>query len=480
MSPTFRCSFSLYYAPDLRYHWEMIPENTKEALKSQTGLVDIAHVTRRRIARRLLPFLFVLYIVAFLDRMNVSAAALQMPGDLGFSDRAVGLGAGIFFLGYFLLQIPGALIAERRSARRWIAGIMISWGILTVLMAFIHTVREFYIVRFVVGAAEAGFFPAVVVYLTHWFRSADRAKAVAAFYAAMPLSFVIGSPLAGLLLGLSWLGLRGWRWLFILEGVPAVLLGLITLVYLTDWPPQANWLPAEERQWITGQLDREKKAKQQVRSYSIWQALRHRDVILLTFCYFFGVTGSYGIAFWLPTMLKRLSGQSDLKVTLLASLPYLAGFLTQQLNGWHSDRTRERRWHAAVPVLLSGLGLLFAISSGSHVAPSIIFFTMVGAAYYAFHPAFWAVPTEFLSESAAAASIGLINSVGNLGGFLGPLIMGYLVSRTRSFTAGLWYLVGSFFVSGILMLTVGAGRRQPAQQRDNRLPSQLAQSHVQG
>jgi len=458
----------------------MIPENTKEALKSQTGLVDIAHVTRRRIARRLLPFLFVLYIVAFLDRMNVSAAALQMPGDLGFSDRAVGLGAGIFFLGYFLLQIPGALIAERRSARRWIAGIMISWGILTVLMAFIHTVREFYIVRFVVGAAEAGFFPAVVVYLTHWFRAADRAKAVAAFYAAMPLSFVIGSPLAGLLLGLSWLGLRGWRWLFILEGVPAVLLGLITLVYLTDWPPQANWLPAEERQWITGQLDREKKAKQQVRSYSIWQALRHRDVILLTFCYFFGVTGSYGIAFWLPTMLKRLSGQNDLKVTLLASLPYLAGFLTQQLNGWHSDRTRERRWHAAVPVLLSGLGLLFAISSGSHVAPSIIFFTMVGAAYYAFHPAFWAVPTEFLSESAAAASIGLINSVGNLGGFLGPLIMGYLVSRTRSFTAGLWYLVGSFFVSGILMLTVGAGRRQPAQQRDNRLPSQLAQSHVQG
>ena len=480
MSPTFRCSFSLYYAPDLRYHWEMIPENTKEALKSQTGLVDIAHVTRRRIARRLLPFLFVLYIVAFLDRMNVSAAALQMPGDLGFSDRAVGLGAGIFFLGYFLLQIPGALIAERRSARRWIAGIMISWGILTVLMAFIHTVREFYIVRFVVGAAEAGFFPAVVVYLTHWFRAADRAKAVAAFYAAMPLSFVIGSPLAGLLLGLSWLGLRGWRWLFILEGVPAVLLGLITLVYLTDWPPQANWLPAEERQWITGQLDREKKAKQQVRSYSIWQALRHRDVILLTFCYFFGVTGSYGIAFWLPTMLKRLSGQTDMRVTLLASLPYLAGFLTQQLNGWHSDRTRERRWHAAVPVLLSGLGLLFAISSGSHVAPSIIFFTMVGAAYYAFHPAFWAVPTEFLSESAAAASIGLINSVGNLGGFLGPLIMGYLVSRTRSFTAGLWYLVGSFFVSGILMLTVGAGRRQPAQQRDNRLPSQLAQSHVQG
>jgi|GraSoi_2013_80cm_1033760.scaffolds.fasta_scaffold01975_3 sugar phosphate permease len=448
----------------------MIPKDTRQALKlddampipSAIGGVDLAQAATRRMARRLLPFLFVLYIIAFLDRMNVSAAALQMPGDLGFSDRAIGLGAGIFFLGYVLLEIPGALIAERRSARLWIARIMISWGILTVLMAFIHTVREFYIVRFLVGAAEAGFFPAVVVYLTHWFRAADRAKAVAGFYAAMPLSYVIGSPLAGLLLGLSWLGLRGWRWLFILEGIPAVIFGLITLVYLTDWPRQAKWLPSEEREWVIAQLDREKKAKQEVRSYSIWQALRHRDVILLTACYFFALTGNYGIAFWLPTMLKRLSGQSDLKVTLFASLPYLAGFLTQQVNGWHSDRTRERRWHATVPVLLSGLGLLFAIASGSHVALSIIFFTMVGAAYYAFHPAFWAVPTEFLSESAAAASIGLINSVGNLGGFLGPLIMGYLVSRTRSFTAGLWYLVGSFFVSAFLMLAVGAGRRQPS------------------
>jgi sugar phosphate permease len=450
----------------------MIPQDANRAMKLDEAVPisspiastdDVAQRARRHTARRLLPFLFVLYIVAFLDRMNVGAAALQMPGDLGFSDRAVGLGAGIFFLGYVLLEIPGALIAERHSARRWIARIMISWGILTVLMAFIHNVREFYIVRFLVGAAEAGFFPAVVVYLTHWFRAGDRAKAVAVFYAAMPLSYVIGSPLAGVLLGLSWLGLRGWRWLFILEGIPAVLLGVIALFYLTDWPRQAHWLPSDEREWIIAQLEKEKRAKQAVRSYSIWQALRHRDVILLTASYFFGLTGNYGIAFWLPTMLKRLSGQSDLKVTLLASLPYLAGFLTQQWNGWHSDRTRERRWHAAIPVLLSGVALFLAISSGTHVALSIIFFTMVGAAYYAFHPAFWAVPTEFLSESAAAASIGLINSIGNLGGFLGPMIMGYLVSRTHSFTAGLWYLVGSFLISGLLMLAVGAPRRQLAQ-----------------
>jgi MFS transporter, ACS family, tartrate transporter len=465
----------------------MTPEGTNHEPKSgdtastpsPSLAADVAPRARRRIARRLLPFLFLLYVIAFLDRMNVGAAALQMPGDLGLGDRAVGLGAGIFFLGYFLLEIPGALIAERWSARLWIARIMLSWGILTVLMAFIHTAREFYVVRFIVGAAEAGFFPAVVVYLTHWFRAADRAKAVAGFYAAMPLSYVIGSPLAGLLLGLSWLGLRGWRWLFILEGIPAIALGLITLVYLTDWPPQAEWLPPDEREWITTQLGQEKQAKQAVRSYSVWQALRHRDVILLTFCYFFSLTGNYGIAFWLPTMLKRLSAQSDLRVTMLASLPYLAGFLTQQLNGWHSDRSRERRWHAAVPVLLSGLFLFLAIRSGSNFTLSVVFFTLGGAAYYAFHPAFWAMPTEFLSESAAAASIGLINSVGNLGGFVGPLIMGYLVSRTRSFSVGLWYLVGSFLLSGLLMLLVGGGSRRPAE-ADERSSRVVSVSPAQG
>jgi MFS transporter, ACS family, tartrate transporter len=437
---------------------------------SSAGLPDSTQSARHHIARRLLPFLFVLYIVNFLDRMNVGTAALQMPGDLGFSDRVMGLGAGIFFLGYFLLEIPGALIAERWSARRWIARIMISWGLLTVLMAFIHTARQFYVVRFLVGAAEAGFFPAVIVYLTHWFRSTDRAKAVAGFYAAMPLSFVVGSPLAGLLLGLSWLGLRGWRWLFILEGVPAVLLGFITLFYLTDWPRDAHWLPPQERNWISTQLEREKKAKLQAHSYSIWQALAHRDVILLTLCYFFAVTGNYGVAFWLPTILKRLSGQSDLRIGFLAALPYLAGFLTQQLNGWHSDRTRERRWHAAIPALLSGVTLFLAIAAGANVALSLLFFTLVGAAYYAFHPAFWAMPTEFLSGSAAAASIGLINSIGNLGGFVGPLIMGSLVARTRSFKAGLWFLVGSFLISAILMLAVGSARTPLAKLNESRVP----------
>jgi MFS transporter, ACS family, tartrate transporter len=414
----------------------------------------VARTARIRAARRLLPFLFILYVVAFIDRMNIGVAALQMPHDLGLSDRDMGLGAGMFFLGYFLLNIPGALIAERWSARRWIARIMVAWGLLTVLMAFIHTARQFYVVRFLVGAAEAGFFPAVIVYLTHWFRCADRAKAVAAFYAAMPLSYVIGSPLAGVFLRLSWLGLRGWRWLFILEGAPAVLLGLITPFYLTDWPHEAKWINPQERDWIRSELAAENRAKQTVAQPNVCQALRHPNVTLLTLCYFFALTGNYGIAFWLPTLLKRLSGHSDLEVTLLASLPYLAGFVVQQLNGWHSDNSRERRWHAAAPLLLSGLFLLLSIQLGSSLALSTFFFILVGGAYYGFHPAFWAVPSEFLSESAAAACIGLINSVGNLGGFVGPFVVGYLLTRTQSFRAGLWYLVGSFLVSGILMLAV--------------------------
>jgi D-galactonate transporter len=431
------------------------PVKNTETLSTSGSESDVARRARRRIARRLLPFLFLLYVIAFLDRMNVSAAALQLPHDLGFSEAVIGMGAGVFFLGYFLLEIPGALIVERWSARRWIARIMISWGLVTVFMAFLHTARQFYVIRFLVGAAEAGFLPGVIVYLTHWFRYQDRAKAVAFFYAANPLSYVIGSPLAGLLLGLSWLGMRGWRWLFIIEGIPAVIFGVITIWYLTDWPEQAKWLRADEREWITAELQREKQAKHSRRSYRVWEALRHRDVILLTGSYFCAMTGSYGIAFWLPTILKRLSGKSDLKVTLLAALPYVAAFITQQLNGWHSDRTGERRWHAAIPVFVCGIALALAVFYRTNLIMSVAMFVVAGGAFYGFQPVFWAVPTLFLSESAAAASIGLINSVGNLGGLVGPMVIGYLASRTHSFSPGLLYLVASLFVSGLLMLAVG-------------------------
>jgi ACS family tartrate transporter-like MFS transporter len=410
--------------------------------------------TRKTIAWRLLPFLFLLYVIAFLDRTNVGAAALQMPGDLGFNEQVVGLGSGMFFLGYVVLQIPGALIAERSSARRWISRIMVVWGLVTFLMAFIHTERQFYFARFLVGAAEAGFFPAVIVYLTHWFRYRDQSKAVGVFFAANPLSFVVGSPIAGVLLGISWFGLRGWRWLFIVEGVLAIVFGAIALFLLSDWPSEARWLPAEGKEWITRQLELEKTAKKRAKAYSIWQALRDRDVVILTLCYVGATSGGYGIAFWLPTILKRISDQSDMRVTLLAGLPYVSGFLAQQINSWHSDHSCERRWHSAIPIFMCGFFLLLAIIFGKDTVTTVALFCLVCAGYFSFHPPFWAVPTAFLSESAAAAAIGLINSLGNLGGLVGPLVVGYLAHRTHSFQAGLLYLVGSLWLSGFLMLSV--------------------------
>lgn len=433
-----------------------------DLVSASTALTDVAARARHHSARRLLPYLLVLYVIAYLDRMNIGAAALQIPHDLGFDPAVIGFGAGIFFCGYFLLGFPGALIAERWSAGKLMGYIMIGWGIVTVFMAFIHTATQFYVVRFLLGATESGFFPGAIVYMSHWFRYEDRAKAVAVFYAANPLSYVIGSPLAGVLLGLSWLGLRGWRWLFILEGIPAVLFGIITLFYLTDWPHEAKWLRADERAWITEQLQREKETKKQRRSFSIWEAIRHRDVILLMLCYFFAMTGSYGIGFWFPTIVKRLSGLSDLKVTLISALPYIVAIVVQQANAWHSDHTRERRWHSAMPVFVCGAGLAIAVLFGSKPVISIVVLILAGGAFYGFQPVFWTVPTIFLGESAAAASIGLINSVGNLGGFVGPMVMGFLASRLHSFSVALLYLVASLVISGIVILTVGTSAQPVA------------------
>ncbi len=436
-----------------------------------SALPAVGARARRRITWRLLPFLFLLYIIAYLDRVNVAYAALEMSRDLGFSDRVFGMGAGIFFIGYFVLEIPGALIVERWSARRWIARIMISWGLITVLMAFIGSLWttvlptrwQFYLARFLLGAAEAGFFPGLIVYLTHWFRYEDRAKAVAMFMAAIALSNVIGSPIAGLLLGVRWWGFEGWRWLFILEGIPAVVLGVVTLAYLTDWPRQAHWLAPEERDWITAELEREKQAKKAVRTYTVREAFRQRDVILLALIYFLAVTGHYGFILWLPTILKRASGLPNFTITLLAALPYVAGLAAMLLNGWHSDKTGERRWHTALPLFLCGGAFVLSIAFGSRLWLAVALFTLVGACLHSYLPCFWALPTISLSESAAAASIGLINSVGNLGGFVGPFVVGYLTTRTGSFQAGQAYLLAGLFLSATLVLLLRVHRRSESQ-----------------
>jgi len=420
---------------------------------------EVGERARRRIARRIVPFLFICYVIAYLDRVNVGYAALEMKSALGFSDDVFGRGAGIFFLGYFLLEIPGALLVERWSARRWFARIMISWGLITILTAFIRGKWDFYGARVLLGAAEAGFFPGIIVYLTHWFRYEDRAKAVAGFMTAIALSNVFGSPLAGWLLGVNWFGMEGWRWLFIVEGIPAVVLGVVTLGYLTDWPHQARWLPEDERRWIIEELEREKQAKKAVRNYTVWQALRKRDVILLALLYFLAVAGHYGFILWQPTILKRASGLPNFTITILASLPFLAGAVAMVLNGWHSDKTGERRWHAALPLFICAAAFLANLGVSSQFWVTVMLFTLVGAALHAYLPSFWALPTIALSESAAAVSIGLINSVGNLGGFAGPFIVGYLSSRTHSFNAGLICLMSALFLAGVLVLLLRVHRR---------------------
>jgi MFS family permease len=410
--------------------------------------------TRRRTALRLLPFLFILYIVNYLDRTSVAYAAIGMSRELGFSDRVFGLGAGIFFVSYVALQIPGALLVERWSARRMICATMVIWGSLTSLTALVHTPAQLFLARFLLGAAEAGFFPGVIVYLSHWFISEDRAKATSNFMAAIPVSFVIGSPLAGWILGQNWLTVVGWRWLFILEGMPAVLLGIMAFFYLTDLPGEANWLAADERNWLENRLRDERGAG--VQAISIGEALKSRTIVMLAAVTFFNYFAFYCFTFWFPTMLKRLSGFSDVNVGLLGALPYLAGFIAMQLNGWHSDKTRERHWHSAIPAFTGAVALLGLIVMPGSIWLSLFWFTIVGLAL-AYLPVFWALPTELLSRSAAAAAVGLINAVGSVAGFAGPYLFGYLNTRTGSAQSGLTVMMVAALAGGLVMLGTPRG-----------------------
>jgi MFS family permease len=362
-----------------------------------------------------------------------------------------GLGAGIFFISYLALQIPGALLVENWSARRMISATMISWGSLTVLTALVHTPGQLYVARFLLGAAEAGFFPGVIVYLSHWFIREDRAKATSNFMGAIPLSFVLGSPFAGWILSHRWLAVEGWRWLFFLEGIPAILLGAVSFFFLTDWPGEASWLAPTQRQWIEQKLQQEKPAGAQ--AITVWQVLRSRTSLLLASLTFLSYFVLYSFAFWFPTMLKRQSGLSDLRVGLLGAAPYLATFVAMQVNGWHSDKHRERRWHSAVPLFIAAAGLMGLISRPRSTSLSVVLFTMVCIAY-AYLPTFWAIPTELLRQSAAAAAVGLVNAVGSIAGFAGPYLFGYLNTRTGSFSSGLALMMISALAGALLILCI--------------------------
>jgi ACS family tartrate transporter-like MFS transporter len=419
--------------------------------------VEFVARARRRIALRLLPFLFILYIANYLDRTSVAYAALGMSRDLGFVDSVLGMGMGIFFISYVALQIPGALLVELWSARRMISTTMIAWGSLTALTALVHTPNELYFARFVLGAAEAGFFPGVIVYLSHWFKRDDRAKATSNFMAAIPMSFVIGSPIAGWILGHKWFAFEGWRWLFVLEGLPAILLGVVAFFFLTDWPGEATWLLPEQRRWISQELHEEKHISEH--AITVWQALKSPTIMLLAGLAFLNYFVFYTFAFWFPTMLKRQSGFSDVRVGLLGAMPYVATFVAMQINGWHSDKNCERRWHSAVPMFVSAIGVLGLLGQPRSIPVSIVLFTMVCMAF-AYLPTFWAIPTEILSQSAAAAAVGMVNAVASVAGFAGPHLFGYLNARTGSFSYGLTLMMISALAGGLLILCIPKSARE--------------------
>jgi ACS family tartrate transporter-like MFS transporter len=419
--------------------------------------------TLAKVSRRLVPFLIVCYFVAYLDRVNVSFAALTMNQDLGLSQTAFGFGAGIFFIAYFIFEVPSNLLLERFGARKWIARIMLSWGILSGLMAFIPDIaratglgneNSFYLIRVLLGAAEAGFFPGIIFYLTLWFPAEYRARIVGYFMAAIPLSTVIGGPVSGVLLYLhGGLGLAGWQWLFIIEAVPAILLAGVVFFYLTDRPADAAWLAPDERSWLAERLALEQRQRLAVRSYTVAESLVNPRVLGLSLVYFGAVATNYGLSFFLPQIVKAF-GLNTFLTTAVSATPYVVGVIGMVWWGRRSDRVAERRLHTAMPLFLAAAGI--AVSTVlDDPSLKMIALCVAGFGIFACLPVFWTLPTAFLSGAAAAAGIAVINSIGNLAGFAGPFAMGWIRDHTGSYTGGLLLLAGLGIVAMGAVLTLG-------------------------
>ncbi|MBC7800261.1 MAG: MFS transporter [Gemmatimonadaceae bacterium] len=413
--------------------------------------MDLETRTIARVTWRLVPFLIVCYFIAYLDRVNVGFAALTMNKDLGISATAYGLGAGIFFISYFLFEVPSNLFLERFGARKWIARIMLSWGLLSGATAFVTGANSFFVVRFLLSIAEAGFFPGIIFYLTLWFPAAYRARIVGYFMVAIPLSSVLGGPVSGWLLGFDgvW-GLKGWQWLFIIEAAPAVLLSGVVFYYLTDRPSEAKWLGPEEREWLTTRLDLERRQRESARHYSIREALLNPKVLALSLVYFGVVACLYGIGFFLPQIVKGF-GLTNLQTGFVTAIPYAVGTVAIVYWGRRSDRLKERKYHTAAAIGLAAAGV--AVSTFlpdptlKMLALSVAAFGVFGAL-----PVFWTMPTAFLSGAAAAGGIAIINSIGNLSGFVGPYLVGYIKDRTGGFDGGLLCLAAFGLMATLIVL----------------------------
>jgi ACS family tartrate transporter-like MFS transporter len=424
-------------------------------------MFDIEARTIRKVTVRIVPFLIVCYFVAYLDRVNVGFAALQMSKQLGLNATMFGFGAGVFFLTYFIFEVPSNLFLERFGARRWIARIMITWGVLSGMMAFIPQIASatglsteytFYGLRMLLGVAEAGFFPGIIFYLTLWFPAVYRGRMIGFFMAAIPMSSVIGAPVSGLLLGLDGMsGLAGWQWLFIIEAVPALLLAFVVLGYLTDKPAQATWLAADERGWLTGRLEDERANRDRVHGLSVLQTLRNPRVLALAFVYFGAVAANYGVGFFLPTIVKDF-GLTFAMTGVVTAIPYFVGAVSMVWFSRRSDRHVERKGHAAFALLVAAVGLVLATLTEDPLLKMLAFsFSAFGV--FSVLPVFWTLPTAFLSGPAAAAGIAIINAIGNLSGFAGPAAMGRIKDATGSFNMGL-LLIAAFVVMAMMVVLV--------------------------
>lgn len=428
-------------------------------MESAPDRLESAVVTR--LMWRLMPFLFLLYIVAYLDRINVGFAVLQMRGQLGLSDRAYGRAAGMFFAGYFFLQLPSNLVLEKFGVRRWISVLMATWGIISCLMIFIRGPVSFYVLRFLLGAAEAGFFPGMILYMKRWFPARARARAVAWFMTANPLAGIVGSPVSGALLNIHGVGLAGWQWMFLWEGIPAIVLGVVVFCTLSERPEEADWLSGEDRNWLIGTLAREQQAEAGLRESSVWSVLLSGRMWMLSAVYFAVPTVTYGVMLWLPSVISAVSGLGNFMTGMVATIPYIVTTIAMVLVGMHSDRTGERRWHTAISAFLGALAVVIAGYSHSPVLVIAGIGLGMAAAESMVGP-FWAMATSRMSSRSAAAGIAMINSLGNLGGYFGPDIIGFFRSSGGGFRGGLLAIAAAAATSGIVALIVGRSSKTDA------------------
>jgi ACS family tartrate transporter-like MFS transporter len=406
----------------------------------------------RKITWRIVPFVFLLYIISYLDRANIGYAALQMNAELSLTSEAFGFISGIFFVGYFLFEVPSNVLLNKYGARVWIARILVTWGLVAAASAFVQNATQLYVLRFLLGVAEAGFFPGIIVYLTYWFRNKEIATTVALFTAAIPVSYIIGAPLSTWIMdNIHWLQWSGWRWMLFLEGVPAIVFGVVCYFRLTDRPEQAKWLSADEKAWLNAELERDRATRKNVQRLSVWGAMKNGKVLYLSFIYFVYQCGSLGVGYWMPQIIKSLSKSlSHFEIGLIATIPYIVATLVMVAWSRSSDKRDERKLHSAIPLAVAAAALL-AAGSVNNTAAAVALISLALAGLYAFKSPFWSLPTLFLDRSTASVSIAVINSIGNLGGFVGPYVIGVVKGSSGSSATGALALLSGLLAVSFLM-----------------------------